>query len=123
MENPQDDGIILFRNVERIRKLHGDSARERFRAYEKARAGFNPKAKKTLNVYSINSNGELQGSNIFARALLDRMSLEGTRLGNLYNFLELSDKLPDYLTGTYEDDNAVVLRSLEDPARPANNYI
>jgi len=91
MKNPQDNGVILFRNVERASKIHGKTASERLALYEKARAEFNPQAQKILGVHSVNSNGELQGSNVFARALIGRMSSKGTRLGNLYDFLKVSE--------------------------------
>lgn len=123
MAKLQDEGIMLFRNVETARKLSGKQASERLALYEEARAQFNSVAKKTLGVCSVNADGEFRGSNVFARALLNRFSPEGTRLGNLYDFLKISDKSPAYLSETYEEDNAVVLRSLEDSANSANTYL
>jgi len=120
MASSQDQGVILF---EIARKLAGDSAKQYLSVYEQAIAKFNPKAQKRLKVCSLNSAGELQGSNTFARALLGRNPQIGIRLGNLYDLLTISNRNSNYLFGTYEDDNAVVLRSLQDPANSSNDYL
>ena len=114
---------ILPRTLEVARKLAGDSARERLPIFEKAVKAYNAKAQKTLGVYSLNSDGEFVGGNIFARCLMDMVSPQNTRRANITHLLQISDRDVKYLAGTYEDDNAVVLRSLEDSANASNTYL
>jgi hypothetical protein len=63
------------------------------------------------------------GSNIFARCLLDMVSPANTRRANIADLLLISDRNGKYLSGTFEDDNAVVLRSLKDASNSNNNYL
>lgn len=119
-----DYGVpILPKSLEIARKLTDDKARERLLTFENAVKSYNPKAQKTLAVYSINGINEMVGSNFPARCLLDRISPVNTRRANIADLLQISDRDGKYLSGAYEDDNAVVLRSLEDPINPTNNYI
>lgn len=105
------------------RMLAGERAKERLSWFEKARKGYNPKAQKTLGVCYINENGEIEGSNIFARCLLSKVSPTGTRIANILDLLQMSDRDGKYLRGTYGDDNAIVLRNLNDSEDPDNNYL
>jgi len=126
MANEQRDyeGIPLIpRNMEVARILAGERGKERLGQFEKALTGYNSKAQETLKVYSINSAGKLVGSNVFARALLDTTAPEGTRGANIAELLRISDQDSALLSGTYEDVNSAVLRTLEDPQRPANTYL
>ncbi|MEK6928154.1 MAG: hypothetical protein AABX11_07005 [Nanoarchaeota archaeon] len=120
----QDYGIALLpRTLEVARVLAGERAKSRFEAYQNAVKEYNPKAQKTLNVYSLDSDGRIVGSNIFGRTLLDKVTPKGTRGASMQDLLRLSDQEPELLRGTYEDTNAVALRSLNDSQNSANNYL
>ena len=105
------------------KKLAGERAKERFLLFKEAIKKYGERAQSTLDVYALNSEGEMIGSNIFALALLDSISPKGTRRAGLADLLRTADADEKYFSENYVDVNAVVLRSLEDSLIPANNYL